>query len=584
MLFNRTSLLNKMLVAFFAIIFGLTGILGFSSYWIAAKIVEKEITAARMTTLSFVSDKLDLLTDEIMSLADLIYLNKDTQNALKAADEAEQVKSEYEIKELLSNYRFMFKSVKYRTDIYSIKNTYHFSLGSSELAPSLYLPAETVKSKPWFEELITQQSRYFWLAGNEVTETAPLSFFALARPLNDLSAYQMSGLLVMSFHTDLLYQLYQNALGGDSPILLLTEKGLLISSSSDEITAGSMDLSALSEQFRGNVSGHFVSVLNEKKSLILFRHNEKTGWYIVQSVPLPLLLQFQQSIKVWIFVVSVICSLIAILLALLLSKKIYRPIYKIKDSMKIVETGNLSVPALDIARNDEIGVLNRGFVRMIEEIHVLMNRLIAEEKKKRELELSSLYSQINHHFLYNTLSTIRGTIYLGKTESANEMIISLVKLLKRTWNAKEELITIEDEIENLRHYVRIQTHRFQNFQVAFEVGEGLSQMKMLKMMIQPLLENAIFHGIKPKEEGSGTIIVRILLREDHLTVEVADNGVGIPDDIRSRLLIDSHTGTGIGVRNVHERIQIHYGSRYGVDVWSEEGAGTTITLTLPVLT
>jgi two-component system sensor histidine kinase YesM len=584
MFFKQFSLLNKMLLVFFFIILGMTSIIAITSYWITARSVEKELTIANLALLSSISDKVDLFAEEIDGMADMIYLNKDVQEALRTTDESDRYRLEYVIKELWSQQRLMFGTVKYQINIYSLKDAYQFTVRSTETITEKLIPFSEIQSLEWYDSLVNKRVLQQWLTEKDVFESEGHRYFTLARPLNDLREHRTTGLLLMSIDEDILRTLYRNALRQSSQIMILNKEGQLISDATEEVRDESK-IKSLAQRMGSAASGYLIEEWNEQKSIVLYYQNEKTGWYIVQNIPLPFLLNFLETIKSWIVVVSLLCVVMAISLSYWMSRRIYRPMFKLKDSMKLVETGMLATPSVDTSRHDEIGVLNRGFVRMIDETRLLLNRLVEEEKMKRQLELASLHAQINHHFLYNTLSTIRGMIYLGNPESANAMIIALVKLLKRTLNTKEELIAVEDEIENVKNYTLIQQHRFPGFSIRFEVEEETRSLKILKLILQPLVENAILHGFKAHEDGNGIIEVRIQQRDQVLRIEIEDDGIGMDEETCMELFTpNKHTGdSGIGVSNVQERIQLHYGSRYQVTISSTQGKGTIVTLTLPII-
>lgn len=226
--------------------------------------------------------------------------------------------------------------------------------------------------------------------------------------------------------------------------------------------------------------------------------------------------------------------------------------------------------------------IGNAFNSMLDELHEYVDQLILSQKQQRHAELAALQQQINPHFLYNTLASIKFLVRQGGKEDSEAIINALISLLQNTIGNVNETITIEQELENLRNYVLINQMRYGNrIKVHYFVGPDCMNLPIPKLILQPFIENSFFHGFNRKQEG--TINVLIWREGDNLKCEVTDNGDGmnqidmkLPKTKRKQQLF-----SGIGVRNVHERIQLIYGEAYGVTITSEPDVGTKVLIIMP---
>ncbi|MCL6547651.1 MAG: sensor histidine kinase, partial [Alicyclobacillus sp.] len=216
----------------------------------------------------------------------------------------------------------------------------------------------------------------------------------------------------------------------------------------------------------------------------------------------------------------------------------------------------------------------------------LFNQVEEEGRRKRQAELAALQAQINPHFLYNTLNGVRWLVLMGEEPArVGQVITSLVKLLQNTLGKDEEFHPLAEEIELVKSYLTIQEMRYRDkFKVEYALDAEVMKAPIPRLILQPLVENAIFHGIEPGKRP-GTIRIAACKDTGRLRIEVSDDGVGIPSEILSNLFTGDQkprkSFSGIGLRNVHERIQLLYGNEYGLRVESERGHGTRIIMLLP---
>ena len=320
-----------------------------------------------------------------------------------------------------------------------------------------------------------------------------------------------------------------------------------------------------------------------KDCIIVSDTIDYSGWKLIRIINTDKItssVNMLGRITIYIFMVFALVSLAA---SLLLSVSITKPIVELNKKIKRVEKGDLSA-AISINRDDELGELSASFNKMVAQLKNLINEKVEQQKKKSDMEFQVLQAQINPHFLYNTLNSIKWLAVIQNIENISEMTSAVINLLKYNISTKKTLVTLDDEIESIKNYVNIQKYRYgSNFNIEYYLDDKTTDLKILKFILQPLVENSIFHGFKNYKYG-GKIKIRSEIIGKLLVIEVQDNGSGI-DKWRNESSENDEGKMyrGIGLNNVHERIRLYFGSEYGIRVESEENIGTCITLHLPVI-
>ncbi|MDW2799039.1 sensor histidine kinase [Clostridium boliviensis] len=312
-----------------------------------------------------------------------------------------------------------------------------------------------------------------------------------------------------------------------------------------------------------------------------------TGWKIVGVTPKSVV--SLNTIKTRLFIVFLI-TLILFALVLInsyISSRITNPIKELEKSVGILEEGDLET-AVSIGGSYEIQHLGNSIKNMAIQIRVLMDDIVTEHEAKRKQEFNTLQSQINPHFLYNTLDIIVWMIENEQKNEAVKAVTALARFFRISLSKGKSIITVRDELEHVRSYLMIQHMRFKNkFSYHIEAKEECMELTSLKLILQPLVENAIYHGMEFMD-GDGEIHLSVEQRGDDLIIQVSDNGLGMTEKQVQSLFSDevhvtSTKGSGIGVKNVNERIKLYFGERYGLTIDSEPDEGTTITILLPAV-
>ena len=312
-----------------------------------------------------------------------------------------------------------------------------------------------------------------------------------------------------------------------------------------------------------------------------------TGWKLLSVTPekgLPL-----NNLKIQLFGVFVIGAFLLVLILTnnFISSRITTPIQKLEKSVNAIEAGDLDTEVYQ-GGSYEIRHLGRSIGEMAKRIKTLMEDIVAEHESKRKSEFDILQSQINPHFLYNTLDIIVWMIENEQKQDAVRIVTALARFFRISLSKGKSIITVRDELEHVRNYLMIQQTRFKNkFVYTIDAEDDVMELVSLKLMLQPLVENAIYHGMEFMD-GDGEICVKVYREDAELWFRISDNGLGMTEEQTRSLLdeqnhISSKRGSGIGVKNVNERIRLYFGESYGLAIWSEPDEGTVITIHLPAL-
>ncbi len=311
----------------------------------------------------------------------------------------------------------------------------------------------------------------------------------------------------------------------------------------------------------------------------LVERSAASGWYIVMMVNRQELLDSTRASVSQSLLLALFIALFSFVIAYALSQYITRPIHQLADTMKMVESNRLDVAVPVDTSVTEAEILSRGFNKMLSHIRELIGDIRREEQEKNAIEIKMLQAQINPHFLYNILNVIRWKAVMHGEETISSMLLSLIRLLEFSGKKTGTFVTIEKELEHASSYINLIRYQYQDdFEIVYDVDPEALSCYTVKFILQPLLENALFHGIEPLDE-KGQILLSIRRNEDGICFVIEDNGVGMPEDIQHNL----SAFRGLGLVNVCERLEKHYGEQSALQIESQKGAGTRISFQIPVI-
>lgn len=330
-------------------------------------------------------------------------------------------------------------------------------------------------------------------------------------------------------------------------------------------------------------NGSYQETFQGEKRVVIVKTVGYTGWKIVSVIPNTFFEMAVSGIQIFALFIIMLSVCILAFINQFVSKQIAKPIKNLEDSVREIESGNLDIQ-INEDGSQEIKKLGRTIKSMVSQMRELMDDIVKEQEQKRKMELGALQSQINPHFLYNTLDTIVWMIETERYEEAITIVTQLASLFRISLSKGKTIISIRDEISHAQSYMNIQKVRYKNkFEVKYDIDEEVYKYATVKLIIQPLLENAIYYGMEFMD-GEGIITLRAYM-EDKVYIEVTDNGLGIPKENVEQLLVENNRvqkrGSGVGLINVHQRIQLRFGEEYGLEIESEPDEGTCARICLP---
>lgn len=389
--------------------------------------------------------------------------------------------------------------------------------------------------------------------------------------------------IVVETDEKVFWNLYRDVAALDNRICFVDEQDQIVSSNDRErIGAGFEELyGKRSEEIRSGSAD--TMTVEGKEYLVLRQPIRGVDWSIVELIPMDVILKEVSSLKIILIFLTVSMIGVSVALAWHFCKYFGYPIRELVRGMKQVIQGKFQIQ-IAYERNDEMKVLVDGFNFMVKDLKIYMDDFAYQQKLLRRSEIRALQAQINPHFLYNTLESV---VYLARENSTEKIAVlvkSLIGLLRRSVGGQEDSVTIREEMEAVEEYLNIQNIRYEDkIKYSVFIEDDIRDCRVPRLILQPIVENAVIHGIVPKK-GPGLISLWVSRDRDEVCIEVMDNGVGMGSEEAHAVLSGKRKGgsfSGIGIRNVQDRIRALYGEKYGLSVENEEGMGTVVVIRLP---
>jgi two-component system sensor histidine kinase YesM len=370
----------------------------------------------------------------------------------------------------------------------------------------------------------------------------------------------------------------------DSDFLIVDKNRQVIASSYGLSNINEVD-EHIFEKINDDVEGNFISKSDDKSMLVTYATVPNTGWKVIHQIPYSKLTQTYDQIFRVVIIFTIVCTCVFLMISFFIVRGLTKPIHLLVRKMTSVVGGNLNAK-IAASGSAEMVTLGHTFNYMLDHIHRLILQNKEEERAKRIAEFDALQSQINPHFLINTLNVIKLIALVNKIDNIRNITVALMKLVSSSFNRGSTLNPLSEEIENLKHYLYIMENRFgKKISVVWNIAEETSSLYILKLLLQPIVENCIVHGLDDKDID-GRIWVNTCIVKGCLHIEIADNGVGMDMEQLNTYMNQNHESkfSGIGISNVKRRIQVQYGAHYGLTIQSNEPTGTKFVIRVPLLT
>jgi len=588
---NNLPIRYKLIVLFMLISILPSIGLGFLISWTSDKIIERQVSENTLQLIAKVNKSLEFYVSNLQNMTYLISFNSDVRQFLEknTLDSGK----EYEIHKFLQGFTTL------HTEVAGILI---MNQAGNYISNELY--ARTDKSlteEAWYQEAVRSNGLFKVVgrpAGRNITSHVNYrddEVISVVRAILDPDTQQLMGVVLVDLKLRVIAETAKDVrLGKTGYLMVIDDKGENIYAPKHPlIKSVSADWFGDGEAASGNIS----KKINGERLQLIYQKSPFTGWTTVGVFSTRESALEVREINFYLISFVFIVCLLGIAASLNLSLTIARPIIQLKSLMQRAESGDLT-SRYHGGRMDEIGLLGRSFNAMIEQIGKLLHLTELQARQKRETEFRALQANIKPHFLYNTLDTIQWMARKQGVEDVAVLVDSLSKLFRIGLSKGSDIISLSDEMEHIQSYLKIQKTRYKDkLSYSIDIDPYIGSYWVLKLILQPLVENAIYHGIKERR-GPGHIWIEAKRSGNKLVLKVTDDGKGIAPETLAELRSNLEEGfkegaeehgvtekerSGYGLMNVQARIRLTFGPDYGLSIDSAEGSGTTVTIVHPVV-
>lgn len=553
--------------------------LGAFTYLISSRITEEKTKQSGIDTLEQMEGKMSFIVSDIENISLILIGDRDIQQYLSHSGEDEQTRTR--VLEFIMN---LSSSKPYISNI----TIYPSKFDTAPLSNS------TVYASNMDEQVdLYQVKEKMWTGLYKITNfSGERQVISFVRPLRSVFTYENLGWLVISVDEPVISEYWSEpSLGEGGEVALLNERGIVLSSTEKSWLSQPFDalFPGVTKRMMNGSHGETVFGEGRDKRTVLYYHQPSTGWTFAGTIPYDLYSSQNRYILQFTAIAVLVMIVITGGLVLFVIRRVTNPLTILTRLLTKVNP-NGPMPLYHASSRDEIGRLGESYNLLGMHIEQLKRQLIRDETRKKEADMRALQAQINPHFLYNTLSSIHWMALMADKKRIADMVGALSDFLQFSLNKGNDYCTVQQELAHIRNYVDIQSIRFPDkFEVDYVIDPGVLNHMMLKLLLQPLLENSMIHGIQ-KKAGKGKIAVCIHQEGDGLHFLVIDDGVGMTDE-RLAQVLDNLERTDLapgpdasyGLRNVNERLRLHYGQDACLVIESKPNAGTRISFSIPGL-
>ncbi len=581
------QLKNKLILLFMLIAIIPLGVLGGFSYYKSAGLILDKVCQTLLESLSQVNYSIDYFVNDIEQLSMYIYGNEQVQSVLSkdgGRGLEEKHRDQKNMEGILDSF-IGFKS--WEIEIYLLaENGDRYFTG--ELLPREY----DSYNENWglFRKARLAMGNVVWDTHYSMKKTEDFGVVLSAgRLVKDIQTNEALGYIVIDIREAEIANKYNKAeqVPG-AQMYLIDRSGYIISSSPSKLEVGTKLTENFAERVFTGTEGYFrTEDADGNAQMVVYDTSQTTGFKLISVVPVSALTKDGEIIRNLTIVIMAVGIVLSVWLAIVLSVNVTRPLRKLRSLMRQAETGNLSV-VFPAEYDDEVGQLGRSFNKMVAQLHTLIEDGYHKQIRVQEAEIKAIQAQFNPHFLYNVLDSINWMARIHKIDDISRTVVSLGELLRFSIRKGKSLITIKEDMQQIDNYLLLQKMRYRDkLNVSIEVDDDVTGYYTLKLLIQPLVENAISHGLEMKD-GPGTLRIKCRKDAGRIWFTVADDGAGMDKEQLRRIQHDGSYSsarpgnTAIGLDNLRKRLELYYGNEAGMTIESEKGVGTTVTLWIPI--
>ncbi|REE69646.1 two-component system sensor histidine kinase YesM [Paenibacillus taihuensis] len=587
-LFSNMHIRGKLLISYFILIFLPLALMTSITYTNVSRDYEKQILHSADQSFDQAYTFLTYKVNTLIKASDVIYFNADVQTMLTrdkqvfADDYVQQNIDRQELEYFLNS--FQNTEDVYRASLYVPGWLMYAGQNFNFMNMDAFSKTENYRA------LLASKDKVSWLTEHTITNNNsnldPVPVISLLRKIrNSEQTSEIIGIIELNILQDVIDGIIQKAnITNDGVVYIQNSNGAIASCSNlQNFHRINPNLALIKDQDDG-LSWNNAKI-GSSDYVIKKRTIENTDWTMVTAIPLTEIFTQSTRIRDLMLVLMLVCGLLSYGLAYLITGATVKRILLLKKKMRLVQEGVLNVEVHSTSR-DEIGELTDSFNHMIKRIGILVDEQYQNGKEIKNLELKALQAQINPHFLYNTLELINWKAIDNEVPEIAVISQSLAKFYKLSLNKGKDIVSIIDEINHIRAYVQIQNLRFDNkIKLEVRIAPVLHNCNILKLILQPLVENSIIHGIlEARDRDEGIITITGFQEKNDIILAVEDDGVGMLPEQAEGLLANGNANDevqGYGVRNINHRIKLCYGQEYGLTYRSSPGKGTMVEIRIP---
>lgn len=538
------------------------------------EIIKNKYTDTAIQSVYEAGEKIDFILSDIEEFSTVIISNSTLLDMLRNEDKYESD----DFRDVLRGF------ITSRDDIEVIELLLHgkkYSIGAYKMKSTYSIDKNLKNSSGQPIWLSTKKENIEILSG-----IFDKYYFTLARRVIDFNTLDDYGYLSIDLEEIILEQSYKNLIDDDNlELFICDDNGIIISHTDKSLIGSSISNEPYAQEvLESKDVKNYIQYKDKIDKVAIYSTIKSNGWKIIKTISTEYLYEEINRIQKYFLVGGSLYGIVIILFMIFFSIRYTEPMLQMKKVINKVEQGDLTVRT-EVHSNDEIGQLGDSLNNMISEMEVLIDKLVKEEQAKKEVELEALHAQINPHFLYNTLNTIKWMAKIQGNKSVSRAITALIKLLRISINLGREMITLGEEIDYVKNYIVIQKLRFNEaINVTYNIDEQCMDLTVPKLFLQPIVENSIIYGIED-ENNELNINIKAFIIEDDLIIEIVDDGPGIEDEVLEKIFkstSDKNRFSRVGLNNVNQRIKLYCGKDYGVQIETKVGEGTLIRVKLKI--
>lgn len=574
--FQKHTFQNIISISFALVLVLGLGAVVLLSYLRYSRVFEKVVEEKNIQILDQTNQYLDASLRSMMKISDSLYYQVIKNKDFGTSDMSYELKLFYNSNQDKIVSIALFDSFGQAVDAIPLSNIKeNVDIRSQEWFQNATSSIENLSfSSPHVQNIFKDESEYHWVV-------------SLSRSVQITKGTQVEqGVLLLDMNFSGIEQVCKSvALGSDSYMYLMDKDGEIIYHPRQQLLYSGIEKESHKEASTYHDGSHMETFQGVER-MVTVKTVGYTGWKLVAVTPVSDMAHQYLQIQEFAFFIFLFGALGLIIMTKLVSEKIANPIKQLEVTMSEIAEGHLDLQ-IQTHGSYEIEHLGESLNALVCRMKELMSEAVTKETAKRRSELDALQTQINPHFLYNTLDSIIWMIENERYEGAIHMITSLARYFRISLSKGKNIISVADELEHARNYLAIQQVRYKDkFTYEIITDEEAPKLATLKFIIQPMIENAIYHGLAYMgKEDDGKIVIHAYCQGDDLYIDIIDNGVGITPQDLANMQDNTHVGkrkeSGIGMRNVWQRIRLYFGEDYGLTIISEPDEGCTIRIHLP---